>query len=1713
MDVFELHRKVMDEYQSFVRSFIQIKDDRIDATVREALEGESLWPSPLLQLNPSYERGETLADLVASDVVHPELPALFGRYQLYRHQVEAIRLGASGRDFVVTSGTGSGKSLTYLGTIFNEVLQGGAQKGVQALIVYPTNALINSQTQEIEKYRADYEDATGRPCPVRSAQYTGQEGADARMAVLDEQPQILLTNYMMLELMMTRRRERALRESLREHLRFMVYDELHTYRGRQGADVGVLNRRVRTLAKRPVVCIGTSATMASGTRAEQKAAVAEVASKLFGKGIGPDQVVDEKLERGFTWGTDGGLEEALRAAVLAGPPDRLDEAALTSHPLPAWLEGHVGLEYVEDRWRRRTPVTQGEAATQLAEASGTAPDIAAAYLERFLDAVAELNVRRESEDNPPLLPFKLHQFIAQTGSAYVTLEAPAERYITLEPGRFRTLGDGSTLPLFPIVFSRVSGHEMLCVRRTDDGTVAPRDFDDRARTDEDDDEVVGGDGYLVLEHDGVELWTQDDVENLPASWRTKDGTRIKADRQGKVPQPVSFEPDGTFSEDPDEFSVRGWWLPLAFRIDPTSGTFYPAQTGDFTKVARLGSEARSTSTSVLAYATSRALAGVGAGPTERKLLSFVDNRQDASLQSGHFNDFLRVVQLRGAVYASAKATPEGLNASTLGASVADSLGLPESAYARQPRESGGFVAVRNPNREAFEAYLFYRALHDLRRSWRIVLPNLEQCGLLRIGYRDLEAYAAQDAGWAGVPGLDGATPGARLEVIHHVLDYFRRQFALAHKDLEEGALREQERHIRERLRSPWTLDDKERLPDPRYMVLREPTGARYRRRTSSLGYMTKLGFYLRSRPELEDVLTSKAAYTEFLIPLLDLLTDQLGYLRREPGDGPETNLYRLNVETIEWRASAGEEPAPDIFRYQSLRPTPPPPVNVFFRDLYREALDRDGDGAVAQRGEEHTAMVSRDDRIEREGKFRDGEITALFCSPTMELGIDIAKLSVVHMRNVPPGPANYAQRSGRAGRSGQGALVLTYCASQSPHDSHYFQHRADMVAGQVTAPSLDLANEELLRAHLHAVYLGVVGLNELDRQDDTGGSIASLLDMSAVGLPMLDEVRGQLTLDPERRAHVGEVFRTVIADLIGDVPWVTSTWVAAQVEAAPKRFDKALDRWRSLFLGALRQQAEAEVTLNDITYKAKHPERRKAMSALRQALRQRDLLMNDGGRSSGDSEFYPYRYLASTGYLPGYNFYRLPIRAFLGDGDTGTYVSRGRLMGIREFGPYNRIYFNGGKYAVNQIEVADVEGALTTARVATASGYFLEGAEASANTCPLTGTSLLDGGSDDFAHLLEVTDVRATRTDSITCEEEERLRSGFDLDVYVSTPDGGASAQKLRLHDDGQTLVHLTYLPGARLHVVNSGWSYHKEKGFLLRADTRFFERSPVAKDPDPERPLQPVMLTTNVTADAIYLHPTGALGLEHEGVLTLQYALQKAVELVFQVERGEIGVETLGDPPNILLYEASEGSLGVLRRLVQEPALLAEVFQAAWELLHFDLPPAEEEAWPPASYADLLSYYNQRHHPDLDRHLVRPALERLRACAAESLQAEDESYDDQFARLRSQADPNSSLELRFLDGLHERGLRLPDSAQRRVEGLYVQPDFFYGPNLVVFVDGSVHDDSETAQADARKRKALVKDGYRVLVYRYDDDLDAVLAAHSDIIRPARQPTLALDAP
>src|SRR6266567_1229682 len=151
MDVFGLRDRVINDYSDYVRSFIRIRDEKILAYVDEQLGQGRLWPDPLIQLNPSFEPGETVEALAARGVLADECRRIFRRNKnvagsgislhLHRHQQEAVEVAATGASYVLTTGTGSGKSLAYFVPIVDHVLRHGSQRGVKAIVVYPMNAL------------------------------------------------------------------------------------------------------------------------------------------------------------------------------------------------------------------------------------------------------------------------------------------------------------------------------------------------------------------------------------------------------------------------------------------------------------------------------------------------------------------------------------------------------------------------------------------------------------------------------------------------------------------------------------------------------------------------------------------------------------------------------------------------------------------------------------------------------------------------------------------------------------------------------------------------------------------------------------------------------------------------------------------------------------------------------------------------------------------------------------------------------------------------------------------------------------------------------------------------------------------------------------------------------------------------------------------------------------------------------------------------------------------------------------------------------------------------------------------------------------------------------------------------------------------------------------------------------------------------------------
>lgn len=356
-NVFEFRDQLVGEYSSFSRSFSRISAPDIASKVDQEYDDGRYWPEPLIQINPNYKRTTTAQELALSGVLHPLCADIFrvGKTEgqpsdlfLYAHQMEALAKADQNQSYVVTTGTGSGKSLSFFIPIIDRIVKAKAidkKPRTRAIVIYPMNALANSQLEELDKFLHGY--ALGQQ-PFTVARYTGQESPAERQRIADNPPDILLTNFMMLELILTRYEE--IDRRVVEHcngLEFLVLDELHTYRGRQGADVALLVRRLRErLQANELICIGTSATMSStGTQADRNKTVADVASKLFGTLVTEQDVIGETLERVTNPSKDvQAVKPLLKASLDRSQFSWSDFSEFSDDPLAIWVELNLGIE-------------------------------------------------------------------------------------------------------------------------------------------------------------------------------------------------------------------------------------------------------------------------------------------------------------------------------------------------------------------------------------------------------------------------------------------------------------------------------------------------------------------------------------------------------------------------------------------------------------------------------------------------------------------------------------------------------------------------------------------------------------------------------------------------------------------------------------------------------------------------------------------------------------------------------------------------------------------------------------------------------------------------------------------------------------------------------------------------------------------------------------------------------------------------------------------------------------------------------------------------------------------------------------------------------------------------------------------------------------------------------------------------------------------------
>jgi len=1733
MNIFSLHDSIISDYKSYISSFLLIKDKRIEKKVTEELENGRLWPKPLIQFNPTFEKGTSIESLVQAGTLNTQLSQIFTGYDLYRHQVEAIKQGTKGKSFIVTSGTGSGKSLTFLATIFSDLLSNEYSQGVKAILVYPMNALINSQEEEIKKYADNYLEETKEEFPITYAKYTGQENSDQREKLRQNPPDIILTNYMMLELIMTRASERTIRDSFFESLRYLVYDELHIYRGRQGADVSLLNRRIHASCENDLICIGTSATMASGgTVQEQKETVAKVGKQIFDKDFDIVQIIGEYLE--YTTDETNYSKTELVNSLDTKINIHDEPDVFISHPLAVWLENNIALLKLEDgSIQRAKPLTLKNIGEELSSQISKDLDICATRLRELLEWAEELNEKASKMSNrKSYLPFKFHQFIAQTGNVSVTLDLPNTRQITLDTSLYIKDEENEELKVYPVLFSRYSGHEFICVRKDyDNGKLYPRRPNDipekTTKKSLKGNQALGTskrelgwldfpDGYIVLEQPNSKepLWSDGRFEDLPDTWKKRPKNEVLDNfYETKIPQKIWIDKHGNFTENKDESMQEAWFIACNLLIDPTSGVVFDSKVHEFTKLMRLGNEGRSTATTITTLSTIKALGEQGMKPELQKLLSFTDNRQDASLQAGHFNDFISIIQLRSAIYHTLKKNPNGLSDSNIAALAVEQLKLPETEYARYPSDNPNYATPKN--REMLEEFLFTRIVYDLRRGWRYNTPNLEQCALLKIEYASITQLASDEEIWKDTQLIRDLSPESRGEVLKQIATYFRTSYALDHRKLDDGKRSQLANEIKDTLKveSQWCLDENEDIEAPVILIPHGVGKTPYGIKTAGCGHMSALGKYL------------KRVYTNHTgdVPLKgeelnDLLVQIYGNMKKAnilheievKGKNGTVTGYRLRLDQIRWKLGNEKDVELDEVRINAIDPIVLKP-NKYFQEYYR--LDYTNlDKAII--GAEHTGQLQAADRQIREVDFRAGKLSALFCSPTMELGIDISNMNVVHMRNVPPGPANYVQRSGRAGRSGQTALVMTYCSNSSPHDRNYFENSTEMVAGVVAAPKLDLSNKELIESHFNAYMFMELKLHQVRT------SAAEMLDLTgSEDFQIKEDIQEYIKLQIEEYSPQWiEQFKKTLNGILPDLEassWYSNKKLKLQAEHLLINLDASFKRWRELYRNANRMIDRARAIIDDPTIKSTAQEKKNANRDQFFAQRQRDLLRNETTGYESQSEFYIFRYLAAEGFLPGYNFTRLPIRTFIGKRDKGEFISRPRFIALKEFGPNNLIYHMGSKYRVNRMMLTDTDHLYHNLKISKTTGYiFLDDEGKGVNNDPINNVEF---NSDEHVEIkpnaVMLSESQTKLEERISSQEEERTSKGYEIEQYFSFSGGIRNTQKSTLSYEGEVLLELRYGPSARLLQFNRKWKRAKagdENGYNLGTATGFW-KTPSEDDKEIEKdPVKKVHVYTTDTADVLYIQPVKTLGLDADGVITLTYALKRAIEKVFQIEERELGAWNMGsgDHSNILLYEAAESSLGVLSVLQSDPDKLKEVFKEAYKICYYN-PETREDENPnalKASYDDLLSYFNQRHHEKIDRQLMQKPLELLMDATVEVIQNEQQDYHKQFEYLRSAYDKNSTAELKFVQYLYNKGLALPHKAQYNLKDYYISADFVYdnetiGTQTFVFIDGSVHDRPDIIEKDKKQRGLLAEAGQDVIVWRYDEELDEAIAKRKDIFR------------
>ena len=1099
----------------YIKATFRFKEKAVgDAFYRFVEDKEDgLFKGPYVSLKtPFVSATEEEAARLPLDIA-PDFPP-------YLHQLQAFaqlttRDGHQPRPTLLTTGTGSGKTECFLYPVLDYCWRQnryGRRPGVKVIVMYPMNALASDQAKRIAQAIWEDERLRGR---VTAGLFVG-EGVDAkdyprtmgedhiienRDAILDAAPDILLTNFKMLDYGLMRQRFAPLwrgnADTEEKALRFIVVDELHTYDGAQGTDVANLVRRLKlklSLPQGQLCPIGTSATMGSG--AESKARLCAYAEDVFGERFDESCVIEERRVPASEYVTpvQSGLPDGKRLRTCAfGPGDtvetymrrlcsvwlgagsispveageRLREMGIVGSLLDVLSAGTLSLDDIKKRLIdtdaafRRLFLKDGERVSLLAIESLLA---LAAYAKRPL---------RYSDRLTPMLHLQVQLWQRELSGVL--------RYVQKEPEfvwRHSLRKDEERVAL-PMYFCRECGASGWITRKLEtegfsaDVRAVNKDFMTREK------EVR----LLNIEnssHQPIGEYLNETAGTEVCHVSTKDLRKTGPAEEGSLRVRVCTRTTAT-DNGRQHFAAC-----------------CPECAGD--TLCQVGHRASTLSSVAVSQVLSSDFDH--ADERERRVLVFANSVQDAAHDAAYYEARTFRFLFRQSMQKYIKKLDEPVTLTQLqeGFKRYWKGRLTEEEYYGRflPADLATHIDLRKNYREGNGFMDRFKEEFDTRVDWEIASElgltsqlgrTLEKTGASATFFKseDIRQVYAEMAEWLRANNMERADDEQTFcHYVYGVLQRMRRHGAVDHPYLEKfrnealtyWALnwRRDGRHFLNRLFGRGVSFP--RLPGTEWedrtggmldtAVLKKARGNWY-----SDFFWRTFGFRLEENVTL---------FNDFVRELFATM-ERTGLVNSAPQGGanyaicPDRLWVSKSVKHIKCdkcqstlyvarRDEWSEDTRCLNYKCQGCYSEEVEPEFDYYQQVYNRHI------SPRVHAHEHTGLLERAERERLEHDFKDhprsDSVNVLAATSTLEMGIDIGDLNVVGNANIAPKPSSFIQRTGRAGRKEGSALVLNYARQSEPHDMYYFTYPSEMMEGEVGTPGCFLQAKDILRRHFLA---------------------------------------------------------------------------------------------------------------------------------------------------------------------------------------------------------------------------------------------------------------------------------------------------------------------------------------------------------------------------------------------------------------------------------------------------------------------------------------------------------------------------------------------------------------------------------------------------------------------------------------------------------------------